>query len=299
MYLFLHVFFFLLDDLHLGCYEQRNSDSTFYQPRQSTMSTYNCAQACAKETFPLAAVFNGTECHCAKNSITPLVSNAPCTGSPGHVKIFQIYNATCFTVAYAELYEELTFMMFQSSIIPSKVSSVSPTTLVTQSTVAALNLTRTITYSVDFGDGKGNTTLQGHVIHRYSTTGEFNVTLVASQDNMTFFVSSRTIRVLERLRVSTMHCYTSTRWSSTTSVCTFYQISGSDATLQMTMKSTGQNVTVSTGRNVTLSVPGKFVVHLMQYVRYQTLSLFSSHSNFESSYVSNDSNQLDQTQTAQ
>lgn len=261
--MFLHAFFFLLDDLHLGCYEQRNSDSTFYQPRQSTMSPYNCAQACAKGTFPLAAVFNGSECHCAKNSITPLISNTPCTGSPGHAKVFQIYNATCFTVEYAELYEELTFMMFQSSIMPSNASGISPTTLVTQSTVTALNLTKSIMYSVDFGDGRGNTTLQGHVIHRYATTGEFNVTLVASQDNMTFLVSSRTIRVLERLRVNTMHCNSSTRWSSNTSVCTFYEIRGSDATLRMTMKSTGPNVALSTGQNVTLSVPGKFVIHQM------------------------------------
>ena len=248
-------FVFLLDDLHLGCYEQRNNDSSFYQPSQNTMYPYNCAQACANETFPLAAVFNGTECHCANKSTISLISNTPCAGSPGNAKVFQIYNASCFIVEFAELYEKLTFMMFQSSIMPSNVSSISPTTLVTQPTVTALNLTRKATYWVDFGDERGNTTLQDHVIHRYTTTGGFNVTLVASQDNMTFLVSSRTIRVVERLRVNGMHCSTRTPWHRKITACTFHEMRGSDATLRMTMKSNGQNVT--------LSVPGKFVIHLM------------------------------------
>lgn len=236
----------------MGCYEQQNNDSSLYQPSQSTMAPYKCIQTCANETFPLAAVFNDTDCHCANDSLAPLVKNDPC-GSHGGVRIFQIYNTSCFVVEFVELYQELTFTMFQSKITPSLSSSISPVTLVTPSSVTAGNLSKPIIYLVDFGDGRGNTTSQGHFgfTHRYANTGEFKVTLEASRDNSIIFVSSRTIRVLSHLHVTGMTCPAIKPWNSAT--CTVLGRTGSDVTISVIMTSTGQNVS--------LSVPGMYALN--------------------------------------
>ena len=216
------------------------------------MSPYKCIQACAHEAFPLAAVFNDTECHCVDDGITPLVKNYSCD-SANETKIFQVYNTSCFQVEFVEIYQELTFAMFPSKITPSLSSSVSPVTLVTPSSVTSLNLSKPTMYSVDFGDGRGNTTFQGHLglTHRYVTTGEFNVTFKVSVDNTTMFVSSRTIRVLSPLHITGMKCPAIT--PSSPAVCTLLELRGSDVTVSVIMNSTHQNIS--------LSVPGTLVLN--------------------------------------
>lgn len=231
---------FLLEDLFLGCFEQ---NASFYQPSQSALSPLKCAQACANETFPLAAVTNGTDCHCASDGVAPLVDNATCVDLPSQAKIFYIYNTSCFVTEIVELYQVLKFPF-----------SVSPLTLVTQSNVTAAerNASTPIVYWIHFGDGR-TTTFLGQAVHRYATTGEFNVTLVASLGNSTTFISSRIIRVLSQPRVPGMKC--PTKRPGTTIECAWHGPTGSDVTLRVTMDSTGQNVT--------LTVPGKSVVCVM------------------------------------
>ena len=231
----------LLEDLLLGCFEQKNGDASLYQPSQSALSPLKCAQACANETFPLAAVTNGTDCHCANDGVAPLVDNGTCVGSPSQAKVFYIYNTSCFVAETVELYQVLRFPF-----------SVSPFTLVTQSNVTERNASTPIVYWIQFGDGR-TTSFLGQAVHRYATTGEFNVTLVASLGNSTTFISSRIIRVLSQPRVAGMKC--PTKKPRTTAKCAWHGPTGSDVTLRVTMDSTGQNVS--------LTVPGKSIVYVM------------------------------------
>ena len=215
------------------------------------MSPYKCIQACADERFPLAAVFNDTVCYCANDSGTILVKSNPCGSSDG-VRIFQIYNASCFFMEIVELYQELTFMMLQTKITPSLSSSTPPVTLVMPSSVTALNLSEPILYSVNFDDGGGNKTFQGHFVltHRFVSTGEFNVTLAASRHNSTIFISSRTIRVISRLQVTGMKCPPAVA-PRRSIVCTLYKLSGSDVTASVIMN--------NAEKTVSFPVPGMFV----------------------------------------
>ena len=116
--------FFLLDELHLGCYEEQKNKSSFYQPSQNGLSLYWCIEACGYEKFPLAAVFNDTNCHCVDDSVTLLIKNDSCNSSE-EGKIFQVYNTSCFMVELVELYQELIFEQFPSKITPLLSSSTS------------------------------------------------------------------------------------------------------------------------------------------------------------------------------
>ena len=240
--------FFPVDDLYLGCYEKQSNESTFYQPTLHRLSLYECIEACARETFPLAAVLNDTQCHCANESIIPLIKSDPCDSPTNTSRKFRVYNTSCLLVEFVEIYQELTFTRFPSTITPSVSSSV---TLVTPSSVTMSNSSKPIVYSVDFGDGSSNTTWPEHSVlkHHYLAIGEFNITLVASRSNSTIFVLSRKVRVLSRAKVSGMWC-PAVRPSRYVE-CTLNGLRGSDITASIAMHNTSQTVT--------LLVPGMFV----------------------------------------
>lgn len=233
---------FLADDLYLGCYEKQNNKSNFYQPRLSTLSPYECIEACAHEMFPLAAVLNDTECHCVNDSVILLIETDPCGGSPNSTKKFQVYNTSCLLVEFVEIYQELAFTTFPPNITPSVSSSV------TLSSVTATNSSQTIVYSVDFGDRRSNATRI--LRHHYLATGEFNITLVASRGNSTIFVLSRKIRVLSRAKVADMLC--SAIKPLHRAECNLHGLRGSGITASIAMNNTGQSLS--------LSVPGMFYV---------------------------------------
>lgn len=229
----------------MGCYEKQNSESNFYQLNGSvTLSTYKCIEACAHGTFPLAAVLNDTQCHCANDSVIPLINPDP-FGSPDAGRTFLLYNTSCLSAAFVELYQELTFTTFSSKITPS-VSS--PVTLVTPSSVTASNSSKSMLYFIDFGDGRSNKTWREESIlrHRYVTTGEFNITFVASRGSSTVFVLSRKIRVISRLQVTGLWCPAVKPFSRFG--CNLYYLGGSNVTASISLNNTGQTVS--------LTVPG-------------------------------------------
>ena len=193
--------------------------------------------------FPLAAVLNDTECHCANDSVIPLIETDPCDGSPKSRNRFQVYNTSCLMVEFVEIYQELIFTTSPPNITPSVSSSV---TLVTSSSVTATNSSQTIVYTVDFGDERSNATRVFR--HHYLATGKFNITLVASRGNSTIFVLSRRIRVLSRAKLANVSC--SAIKPNQTAVCKLNGLRGSDITASIAMHNTGQNVS--------LLVPGMF-----------------------------------------
>lgn len=232
--------------MYLGCCEKQNNESNFYQPTLSTLSPYECIEACAHETFQLAAVLNDTQCHCANESIIPLIKTDPCGGSTNTTRKFRVYNTSCLLAEFVEIYQELTFTRSPSKITPS-----SSVTLVTPSSVTTLNSSEPIVYSVDFGDGRSNTTWQTQSVlkHHYLATGEFNITFVASRGNSTIFVLSRKVRVLSRAKVDGMWCPAIK--PSRQAECILSGLRGSDITASIAMHNTGQTVA--------LLVPGMFV----------------------------------------
>lgn len=195
--------------------------------------------------FPLAAVLNDTECHCANDTLTPLIETDPCSGSPKHTNRFKVYNTSCLLMEFVEIYQELTFTPFPPKITPSVSSSV---TVVTPSSVKVTNSSQTMVYSVDFGDKRSNATRV--LRHHYLDTGEFNITLVASRDTSTIFVLSRRIRVLSQAKVANVSC--SALKPNRTAECKLYGLRGSDIAASITMHNTGQNVS--------LLVPGMFSI---------------------------------------
>ncbi|XP_020607936.1 LOW QUALITY PROTEIN: polycystic kidney disease protein 1-like 2 [Orbicella faveolata] len=225
------------DELYLGCYETQNNESNLYKPRLSTINSYKCIEACAYEMFPLAAVLNDTDCHCANDSVTPLIETDPCGGSRKSTNRFEVYNTSCLLVEFVEIYQELTFTTFPPNITPSVSSSLM---LVTPSSVTATNSSQTIVYSVDFGDGRSNWTRV--LRHHYLAIGEFNITLVASRGNSTIFVLSRRIRILSRAKVANVSC--SAIKPNHTVVCKLNGLRGSDITASIAMYNTGQNVSL-------------------------------------------------------
>lgn len=195
--------------------------------------------------FPLAAVLNGTECHCANNTVTPLIETDPCGGSPKSTNRFEVYNTSCLLVEFVEIYQELSFTTFPPNITPSVSSSV---TAVTPSSVTVTNSSQTIVYSADFGDKRSNATRV--LRHHYLDTGEFNITIVASRDTSTIFVLSRRIRVLSRANVANVSC--SALKPNHTAECELNGLRGSDITASLAMH--------NTGHNVSLLVPGMFSI---------------------------------------
>ena len=195
--------------------------------------------------FPLAAVLNGTECHCANNTVTPLIETDPCGGSPKSTNRFEVYNTSCLLVEFVEIYQELLFTTFPPNITPSVSSSV---TAVTPSSMTVTNSSQTIVYSADFGDKRSNATRV--LRHHYLDTGEFNITIVASRDTSTIFVLSRRIRVLSRANVANVSC--SALKPNHTAECKLNGLRGSDITASIAMHNTGQNVS--------LLVPGMFSI---------------------------------------
>ena len=193
----------------------------------------------------MAATFNETECHCANDSVTPLIKSDSCISSPKSTNRFTVYNTSCLLVEFVEIYRELIFTTFPPNITPSVSPSV---TLVTPSSVKATNSSQTIVYSVDFGDGRSNAT-RG-LRHHYLVTGEFNINLVASRGNTTIFVLSRRIRVLSRAKVANVSC--SAIKPNHKAVCKLNGLRGSDITANIAMHNTGQNVS--------LLVPGTFLI---------------------------------------
>lgn len=236
---------FFADELYLGCYETQNNESNLYQPKLSTLSLYKCIEACAYEMFPLAAVLNDTECHCANDTSTPLIETDPCSGSPRYTNRFKVYNTSCLLMEFVEIYQELTFTTFPPKITPSLSSSV---TVVMTSSVKVTNSSLTMVYSVHFGDKRSNATRV--LRHHYLDTGEFNITLVASRDTSTIFVLSRRIKVLSRAKVANVSC--SALKPNRTAECKLYGLRGSDITASIAMHNTGQNVS--------LLVPGMFSI---------------------------------------
>ena len=234
---------FFADELYLGCYETQNNESNLYRPGLSKFFPFNCIEACAYEMFPLAAVFNDTECHCANDKVTPLNETDTCGGSPKSTNRFEVYNTSCLLMEFVEIYQQLTFTTFPPNITPSVSSSVK---VVTPSSVIVTNSSQTMVYSVDFGDKRSNATRV--LKHRYLDTGEFNITLVASRDTSTIFVLSRRIRVLSRAKVANVSC--SALKPNHTAECKLNGLRGSDITASIAMHNTGQNVS--------LLVPGMF-----------------------------------------
>ena len=195
--------------------------------------------------FPLAAVLNDTECHCANGSVISLIETDRCDGSPKSTNRFQVYNTSCLLVEFLEIYQLLTFTTFRPNIKPSASSSV---TLVMPSSVPVTNSSRTITYLVDFGDKRSNASRV--LRHQYVVTGEFNITVVASRGNSTVYVLSRRIRVLSRAKLANVSC--SAIKPNQTAECQLNGLSGSDITAWIVMHNTGQNVS--------LLVPGMFQI---------------------------------------
>lgn len=251
---------FFADELYLGCYETQNNESNLYKPRLSTINSYKCIEACAYEMFPLAAVLNDTDCHCANDSVTPLIETDPCGGSRKSTNRFEVYNTSCLLVEFVEIYQELTFTTFPPNITPSVSSSLM---LVTPSSVTATNSSQTIVYSVDFGDGRSNGTRV--LRHHYLAIGEFNITLVASRGNSTIFVLSRRIRILSRAKVANVSC--SAIKPNHTVVCKLNGLRGSDITASIAMYNTGQNVS--------LLVPGMFSISTWCNTPSRIISLYS------------------------
>ena len=82
-------------------------------------------------------------------------------------------------------------------------------------------------------------------IHRYATTGVFNLTLTASRYNRTIFNLTRMIRVISRLRLTGMECPYAVIPSRQIE-CTLVGFRGSDVLAQVTLKgNTSQNITIS------------------------------------------------------
>ena len=193
--------------------------------------------------LPLAAVLNDTKCHCANDSIIPLIDTDPGGGSPNSTNKLQVYNTSCLLMEFIEIFQELKFTTFPPNITPSVSSSATP---LTSSSVTATNSSQTIVYSVDFGDKRSNATRVFR--HYYLVIGEFNITLVASRGNSTIFVLSRRIRVLSRAKVANVSC--SAIKPNHRAVCKLNGLRGSNITASIAMHNTGQNVS--------LLVPGMF-----------------------------------------
>ena len=133
---------------------------------------------------------------------------------------------------------------FSSMMTPSPFSGVSS---ITPSTPLSVTPPDPILYSVNFGDGTANSSLQGGSMftHRYATTGVFNLTLTASRHNSTIFNLTRMIRVISRLQLTGMECPNAvTPW--TRSECTLDGFRGSDVLALVALKgNTSQNITIS------------------------------------------------------
>ncbi|XP_068716630.1 polycystin-1-like protein 2 [Montipora capricornis] len=213
------------DELHVGCLQQQNNYSRFIHLSINATSPYKCAQACAQKELPLAATFNDTKCHCANEALIAHVNNESCAGLSGESTL-QVYNTSFFMVAFAELYQELMFTVF-----PPKITEVNST---------AGNLS---SYSLDFGDRRANSALHDKIIYRYASTGEFNVTLFASQANSTKLISFRSVKVFAPLRVNNMTCPASSPGQNV--LCTLHGTSGSGVTLRVEMESADQNATLT------------------------------------------------------
>lgn len=194
--------------------------------------------------FPLAAVLNDTECHCANGSVIPLIETDGCDVSPKSMNKFQVYNTSYLQVEFLEIYQQLAFTIFQPNITPS-----ASVTVVTPSSVAVRNSSQTITYLVDFGDERSNASRV--LRHQYVVTGEFNITVVASRGNSTVYVLSRRIRVLSRTKLVNVSCSAIMK-PNQTAECQLNGLSGSDITAWIAIHNTGQNGS--------LLVPGMFQI---------------------------------------
>ena len=240
--------FVVSEALYLGCYEEQSNDLNIDRRNQNTLSVYHCIQACAHEAFPLAAVFNDTECQCANETISSLIKSGPCNAS-STVRILHLYNASDFSLVDVELYQELTFVVTSLKVSASLTSSTSYVMFVTPSS-ASVKVSTPVLYSVDFGDRTQNTSwLEMSVYkHKYLTNGLFNVTVSASRGKVTLFFSSRTIRVLSPPQVTGMTCPAVK--PNMLSTCTLQNLSGSGIVAFVTLNSSGQEHTVS------VAVPG-------------------------------------------
>lgn len=227
----------------MGCLQLQNNHTSFNQPVLNAASPYECAQACAKNKLPLAAVFNSTACHCLNNTFASNVSNLSCAGS--QLRIFQVYNTSSFMVVFAELYQKL-FILLPPNIVQS------PSGNLTQLNGTARNLSDIVEYSIDFGDRRVKTVFKESVkknktVHRYVTKGEFNVTLMKSRGNSSKAISFRTIKVFIPHNVTDMKCHNT--FPGKAILCTVSGTTGSDVTVRLQMGKIGQNTT--------LTVPGK------------------------------------------